>query len=106
MIVHIKKHNYSSPDGSKHFRMFLPGEKYQYIDFAILETELCAYLWECEGNGRFFLAELERYADNHGYQLTIPTVLSKRLVRILESNGYTMKGLPSNGDICELWSKW
>ncbi len=106
MIVHIKKHNYPSPDGSKHFRMFIPGEKYQYVDFAILKQEMCAYMWECEGNGRFFLAELERYASNRGYQLTIPTVLNPRLIRILEGNGYTMRAIRYYGYICELWSKW
>ncbi len=106
MILHIKELNYKNADGSKHRRMFLPGEKYQYVDFAILEQEMCAYMWDCEGNGAFFLSELERYASNRGYQLTIPTVLNKRLVTILEGSGYTMKEVPNNGDICELWSKW
>jgi hypothetical protein len=75
------------------------------VYFGITNGELCAYTWNCRGEGRLFLKELERYAEKHNLKLTVPTVLSYRLQRILEENGYSMNEVPYLDDICELWSK-
>jgi hypothetical protein len=89
-------------DGSRHYLM--RSEKGR-VEFGILNGELCAYSWNCRGEGRVFLKELERYAEKHDLKLTVPTVLSHRLQKILEENGYSMKEVPYLNDVCELWSK-
>lgn len=76
-----------------------------YVDFGVLDGELCAYLWGCPGEGRIFLKALEEYAGNNNLKLTVPTVLSDRLVKILSDNGYSPKEVPYLGDICEVWRK-
>ena len=91
-----------SCDGSYHYRMM--SDK-RYVDFAISDGELSAYIWQVEGQELEFLKELEHYAENHNLKLTIPNVLSLRLQKILEDNGYSMKEVPYMGDVIELWSK-
>lgn len=91
-----------TPDNSRHFRMFSGNH---YVDFGVLDGELCAYLWGCPGEGRVFLKALEKYAKEKGLKVTVPIVLSVRLKKILGDNGYTMKKELYLGDICEIWSK-
>lgn len=94
--------NSPEADGSRHYMM--RSEKGR-VDFGIMNGELCAYTWNCRGEGRLFLKELEKCAEERNLKLTVPTVLSYRLRRILEENGYSMKEVPYLDDICELWSK-
>jgi len=89
-------------DNSRHYRM---SSGNHYVDFGVLDGELCAYLWGCPREGRMFLKALEEYAKRENLKLTVPTVLSPRLERILMDNGYSMKEVPYLGDICEVWSK-
>lgn len=91
-----------SGDGSEQFRMTLDKG---YVDFAILNNELCAHTWQCPGEGKAALSELECFAFDNKLNLTIPTVLNPRLEKILRDNGYTMKSVPYMDDVCELWSK-
>jgi len=90
-------------DNSKQYRMM---SEHGYVDFAILDNELCAHTWFCPSEGRLFLKELELEATKRKLRLTVPTVLSLRLEHILKDNGYTMKKSPYFDDIVELWSKW
>ncbi len=78
-----------------------------YVDFAILDGELCAHTWECPGEGRRFLKALEEHAKKNGLKLTIPTVLNPKLKHILKDTGYEMKKVWDEymGEYCELWSK-
>jgi len=90
-------------DNSRHYRMFSGNH---YVDFGVLDGELCAYLWGCPREGRVFLKALEEYAERKGLKLTVPTVLSVKLAKILTDNGYKPKEELYFGDICEVWSKW
>ncbi len=78
-----------------------------YVDFAILDGELCAHTWQCPKEGRLFLKALEDHAEKKGLKLTIPTVLSPKLLHILKTSGYIkeMVWVDYMDDWCELWSK-
>jgi len=76
-----------------------------YVDFSILDGEICAHTWNCPGEGRKFLRKLERYAEDLKLKLTIPTVLSPKLRKILADNGYSIKYVPYMNDVYELWEK-
>jgi len=76
-----------------------------YVDFSILSDEICAHTWHCPGEGRTFLRELEKYADDLKLKLTISTVLSPKLRKILIDNGYSIKYVPYMDDVYELWEK-
>ncbi len=89
-------------DGSLHYRLS-KGEN--FVDFGVMDGEMAAYMWECPGEGRVFLRELEEHAQKRKLNLTIPTILNPKLETILVDNGYTMKEVPYMGDMCELWSK-
>lgn len=90
-------------DDSIHYRM--TSERGGHVDFSIVDGEMCAYGWECPGDGRVFLAELEKHAAENKLRLTIPTVLNPALEKILRDNGYTMGKVPCQDDMCELWRK-
>ena len=94
--------DWPSGDGSKHFRMTY-GDK--YAGFGVMFHEMAAYMWECPGEGRLFLKELEKHAEKLKVKLVIPTVLNLKLERILKEEGYTMKEVLYMDDICELWTK-
>lgn len=76
-----------------------------YVDFSILSDEICAHTWHCPGEGRIFLLELEKYADELKLKLTISTVLNQKLRKILIDNGYSIKYVPYMNDVYELWEK-
>ena len=76
-----------------------------YVDFAILNGEICAHTWRCPGEGRIFLRALEKYADELKMKLTIPTVLNPKLRKILIDTGYSTKYVPYMDDVYELWGK-
>jgi len=76
-----------------------------YVDFSILNHEICAHTWHCPGEGRIFLLELEKYADDLKLKLTISTVLNQKLRKILIDSGYSIKYVPYMGDVYELWEK-
>lgn len=78
-----------------------------YVDFAILDGELCAHTWQCPGEGRRFLKALEEHAGKNKLKLTIPTVLNPALEHILKDNGYAMMTVWDKymNEDCELWSK-
>ena len=76
-----------------------------YVDFSILSDEICAHTWHCPGEGRTFLRELEKYADDLKLKLTISTVLNQKLRKILIDNGYSIKYVPYMDDVYELWEK-
>ncbi len=76
-----------------------------YVDFSILDGEICAHTWHCPGEGRKFLRKLEMYAEGLKLKLTIPTVLSPKLRKILADNGYSIKYVPYMNDVYELWEK-
>lgn len=76
-----------------------------YVDFSIMSSEICAHTWHCPGEGRIFLRELEKYADDLKLKLTISTVLSPKLRKILIDNGYSIKYVPYMDDVYGLWKK-
>ncbi len=78
-----------------------------YVDFAILDGELCAHTWQCPKEGRRFLKVLEEHAEKKGLKFTIPTVLNPKLMHILKTSGYKkgMVWVDYMDDFCELWSK-
>ena len=76
-----------------------------YVDFSILNNEICAHSWHCPGEGHIFLMELEKCADSLKLKLTISTVLNPKLRKILIDNGYSIKYVPYMDDVIELWEK-
>ena len=82
----IKENKYlPSGDGSLQYSMISDIGR---VDFAILNGEMCAHIWKCPKQGKWFLKQLEEHANKLGLKLTIPTVLN-----------------PALEHICELWSK-
>ena len=90
-------------DDSLHYRI---SKGDNFVDFGVMDGELAAYMWECPGEGRVFLKELEKYAERNYLKLVIPTVLNPKLEDILRDNGYMMKEVPFMDDVVELWAKW
>lgn len=78
-----------------------------YVDFAILDGELCAHTWQCPKEGRRFLQALEKHAAKNQLKLTIPTVLNPALAHILKTSNYKKSKVWDYyvSDWCELWSK-
>lgn len=77
-------------DGSIHYNMISSSGKGGKVHFAISEDgkEMCAIDFNCPGEGKIFLKELEKYADEHGLLLTISNVISGALEKILKDAGY------------------
>jgi hypothetical protein len=73
-------------DGSVHYNMI--SEKKGTVHFAILGKEMCANDWNCPEEGKVFLGELEKYADENGLLLTISNVINPKLETILRNVGY------------------
>ena len=92
------------PVGSSSHQFRMSSDK-GYVDFSILDNEICAHTWRCPGEGRIFLRELEKYDDILGLKLTIPTVLNPKLRKILTDNRYSTKLAKYMGDKYELWEK-
>lgn len=76
-------------DGSVHYNMI--SEKGGKVHFALSSetNEMCAIDFDCPGKGKTFLKELEMYADEHGFLLTVSNVINPRLETILRKAGYT-----------------
>lgn len=78
-----------------------------YVDFAILEGELCAHTWQCPKEGREFLQALENLAEKAGLRFVVPNVLNPALQHILITSGY----LPTKAwdnymkKECGVWAK-
>ena len=94
-------------DGSRHFNMI--SEKKGTVHFAILGEEMCACDWNCPEEGRKFLKELEKYADEHRLLLTISNVINPRLETILRKAGYEESyenaGCMSDGDVIQIFKR-
>jgi hypothetical protein len=73
-------------DGSRHFNMI--SEKKGKVHFAILDKEMCACDWNVPKEGKVFLKELEKYADEHRLLLTISNVINPALEHILRKADY------------------
>ena len=80
-------------DKSRHFNMI--SEKGGRVHFAISakkdkdgKTEMCACDWNAPKEGKRFLAELEKYADKHGFLLTVSNVINPALETILRHAEY------------------
>ena len=76
-----------------------------YVDFSLLKDGVCAHTWHCPGEGRIFLRALEKYADEIGTKVIVPTVLNAKLRNILIENGYSKKYIRYMDDAIELWEK-
>lgn len=50
--------------------------------------ELYANVWDCYGEGKRFLKELENYVDMKGLKLIVPNVINPALENILRKAGY------------------
>lgn len=85
MIVE-KITNIDIKDGSIHYNMI--SETGGYVHFAILGEEMCANDWSCPGEGRRFLGELEKYADEKGLRLIVSNVINPALETILRKAGF------------------
>lgn len=79
-------------DESRHYNMI--SEKGGTVHFAISakkdedgNTEMCACDWNAPKEGKVFLKELEKYADEHGFVLTISNVINPALENILRKAG-------------------
>ena len=99
--------NEAGMGGSKQFTLWNGSKR---VCFSVMEDELCAHTWNCIGEGREFLKELEWYADFLQLQLTVPTVINPKLRTILEDNGYSKRLVefepePNSVDWVEIWSK-
>ena len=77
-----------------------------YVDFSMQSNEICAHTWQCPGEGRIFLRELEKYADDLKFRLTVSTVLNPKLRKILIDSGYSLKYVPYMDNVYELWEKY
>lgn len=80
-------------DGSRHFNMI--SEKGGRVHFAISakkdedgNIEMCACDWDAPKEGKVFLKELEKYADDNRLLLTISNVISPALENILRKADY------------------
>ncbi|KGK97631.1 hypothetical protein LI82_12685 [Methanococcoides methylutens] len=96
--------------GDKSKQYIIRSSTGNYVRFAILEEELCAHTWNCIGEGRQFLAELETHAANKGLNLTIPTGINPKLQTILTDNGYHTTTVewfprPDSFEAIDLWVK-
>jgi hypothetical protein len=94
-------------DGSRQFNMV--SDKNGVVQFATLEDEMCAHTWQCPTEGRAFLNALEQHAKNIKKELTIPTVINPKLVKILLDNNYYPKNenvyFGECMEVCETWRK-
>lgn len=85
MIVREIK-NIDIKDGSLHYNMI--SENGGKVHFAILGEEMCAIDFSCPGEGKIFLKELEKYADENNLKLYISNVINPKLETILKKAGY------------------
>ena len=99
--------NIDIKDGSVHYNMI--SENGGNVHFAILGEEMCACDWNAPKEGRKFLKELEMYADEHGFMLTISNVINPRLETILRKaryeESYENAGCMSDGDVIQIFKR-
>lgn len=105
-------------DESEHFKMI--SDKGGYVEFSTsldvlyssnaihCRITMCAYDWNCPGEGKIFLKELENYARDKRYRFIISNVVSGALEKILRDAGYReyyAKISDLDGDIIQSFEK-
>lgn len=75
-------------DSSRQYKM--TSEKGGFVEFAIDNESkiMFAHMWTCSGEGRRFLKELEKYAENNNLLLIINNVINPALEHIMKTSDY------------------
>jgi hypothetical protein len=95
-------------DGSVHYNMISEKGGNVHLALSNKTNEMYAIDWSCPGEGRRFLQELEKYADEHGLILIISNVINPKLEKILRDVGYeeSYKELSYlNGDVIQIFKR-
>ena len=106
MVEEIK--NRDIRDDSRHFTM--TSDKGGTVEFSVSDDDnrMYAYEWVCPEEGRKFLEELEKYADENGLKLIVVNVINPKLETVLRKAGYKecyVEISDLDGDIIQTFEK-